>query len=92
MISAHPVGSKPKVGQAAGGLAIARATWDASDTRLLDLKVSQPGSEGPLIRAIVAAVAAEQGQSPHSVVIDVRADAVALHEDLGDCGFFSTGY
>jgi hypothetical protein len=75
-------------------IACARAIWDAFDMRLrlLDLKASQPGGEGPLIRSIVAAVAAEQGQSPHSVVVDVRADAVALHEDLGDCGFFPTVY
>jgi hypothetical protein len=75
-------------------IACARTIWDAFDTRLrlLDLKASQPGGEGPLIRAIVAAVAAEQGQVPHSVAVDVRADAIALHQDLCDCGFFPTVY
>lgn len=75
-------------------IACARAIWDAFDMRLrlLDLKASQPGGEGPLIRAIVAALAAGQGQAPHSVVVDVRADAIALHEDLCGCGFFPTVY
>lgn len=91
---AAAIGSGISSPAAARPIACARAIWDAFDMRLrlLDLKASQPGGEGPLIRAIVAAVAAEQGQSPHSVVVDVRADAVALHEDLGDCGFFPTVY
>jgi hypothetical protein len=76
------------------GLAIAgaRAIWNVFNTRLLDLKASPPGGEGPMIRAIVAAVAAEQGQVPHSVAVDVRADAIALHQDLCGCGFFPTVY
>jgi len=44
------------------------------------------------MRAIVAAVAAGQGQVPHSVAADVRTDAIALHEDLCGCGFFPTVY
>jgi len=77
-----------------GGLAIAGAPaiWNAFNTRLLDPKAIQPGGDGPLIRAIVAALAAEQGQVPHSVAVDVRADAIALHQDLCDCGFLPTVY
>lgn len=75
-------------------IACARAVWDAMDMRLrlLELKVSRAGGEGPLINAIVSVVAAEQGHAPHSVVVDVRADAVALHGDLYGCGFFPTAY
>jgi hypothetical protein len=75
-------------------IACARAVWDALDmrVRLLDLKVSQAGGESPLIKAIVSVLASEQGQASHSLAVDVRADAIALHDDLRGCGFFPTAY
>jgi len=75
-------------------IAIARALWDSFDARLrvLELTVCVPGSESALIRYIAEVIAREQKLTPYSLVVDVRADAIALHRNLQGLGFFPTVY
>ncbi len=73
-------------------IAYALAVWDSLDRRLriLDLRSLLDGVQGLLIQHILQKAAGEIGDSPLTVVLDVRTDNIKLHATLRMLGFFPT--
>jgi GNAT superfamily N-acetyltransferase len=71
-----------------------RLVWDLLDrrARMLEMQVLVEGIQGILMSETISSVARRKDQEHLTIVLDVRADSVMLHNTLTQLGFFPTVY